>query len=189
MHFAVKHNNIDLIEFLLFKNINGNIQSIRTGNTALHVAAERENIFVLTMLIHHGADTRVVNKKGELAMSLAVDSKIKLMFKPQNIQKIRNQRTLKKLLTTPIILDFDDDNDARTESEEEAQTDLIRQHSISESLPNGTEMERKMDEWYIERFTEIEQGIWSMRINCLNNLNVLQIALSSMSAMRNMLRR
>ena len=80
LHFAVKHNNIDLIEFLLFKNINANIQSIKTGDTALHLAAERENIFVLTMLIHHGADTRVVNKKGELAMSLAVDSKIKLMF-------------------------------------------------------------------------------------------------------------
>eukprot|EP01083_Nonionella_stella_P059505 155687_1 len=145
LHVAVKRKDMKLIEFLLSQNADVNIQSIKTGNTPLHEAASRQNIYILTMLLHYGANPRIFNSNNKIPKSLATDRQIKSMFKPQNIQRIRNQRSLRELLQTP--------------NETKHQSSLPRQDSLemTSSLPSGREL--TIDESYIAAITECDQDI------------------------------
>lgn len=81
LHYAVQHPDRVLVELLLSKNANVNLQNI-DGNTPLHLLflpqeysleddtlkKERENIFAI--LIKAGADRRIKNREGKTAEDL-----------------------------------------------------------------------------------------------------------------------
>ena len=60
---ASKMNNIHIVEFLLEKGCNINIQN-RELNTALHYAFMYNRAELINILISHGADVNIINKKG-----------------------------------------------------------------------------------------------------------------------------
>ena len=60
---ASKMNNINIVEFLLEKGCNINIQN-RELNTALHYAYMYSRAELINILIYHGADVNIINKKG-----------------------------------------------------------------------------------------------------------------------------
>ena len=60
---ASKMNNINIVEFLLEKGCNINIQN-RELNTALHYAYMYNRRELINILISHGSDVNIINKKG-----------------------------------------------------------------------------------------------------------------------------
>ena len=60
---ASKINNIHIVEFLIEKGCNINIQN-RELNTALHYAYMYCRAELINILIYHGADVNIINKKG-----------------------------------------------------------------------------------------------------------------------------
>ena len=60
---ASKMNNIHIVEFLLEKGCNINIQN-RELNTALHYAYMYNRRELINILISHGSDVNIINKKG-----------------------------------------------------------------------------------------------------------------------------
>ena len=152
MHIAVRRKQMQLIEFLLKHDADVNIQTLNTGNTPLHEAALRENVYIITMLIHYGSDPKTLNKNGKSAKSLATERKIKTIFKPANIERIRNQRSLRQLLETPTAPFYDDDVLQRQNSDS-----FTSDTMLSSSLPSGREL--SFDESLIDKIADINQGI------------------------------
>ena len=154
---AVRKRQMSLIEFLLFNNADVNIQSFNTGNTALHEAALRENVYILTMLIHSGADPKITNNDGRYAKSLSKDREIKSLFKPHNMERIRNQRSLRQLLQTPTALDNETHAMIpRADSEEFSET-------VSSSIIGST-TNLTLNESFIERVIDCDQGMHAFLI-------------------------
>jgi len=58
--YATQYNLKSVVEILLLKGADPNIQN-KFGNTALHLAYKNDNVFIINLLIEHGADTKLKN--------------------------------------------------------------------------------------------------------------------------------
>ena len=58
--YATQYNLKSVIELLLLKGADPNIQN-KFGNSALHLAYNNDNVFIINLLIEHGADTKLKN--------------------------------------------------------------------------------------------------------------------------------
>ena len=58
--YATQYNLKSVIELLLLKGADPNIQN-KFGNSALHLAYKNDNVFIINLLIEHGADTKLKN--------------------------------------------------------------------------------------------------------------------------------
>ena len=154
MHIAVRRKHMKLIEFLLSQDADVNIKSLKTGNTALHEGALKDNIYILTMLIHYGADPKILNKEGKSPKSLGTDRQIKAIFKNANIERIRNQRSLKQLLETPTAL-FNEDKNQMLQRQN---SDSFTTTALSSTLPSGREF--SFNESYMGKIADVDQGIF-----------------------------
>ena len=61
--YASENNLKSIVEFLLIKGANPNIQNI-LGNTALHIAYQKDNSFLINLLVEYHADKEIKNMKG-----------------------------------------------------------------------------------------------------------------------------
>lgn len=162
MHIACRRKEMPLVEFLLKHDADVNIPSLKTGNTALHEAALRENVYMVTMLIHHGSDPKALNKMGKSPKSLATKREIKAMFKSRNIERIRNQRSLRQLLETPTS-PFDHNDILRRQHSDSFGSDTM----FSSSLPSGAEF--SFNESFIGRIEDIHPGYTAFIMHLFSN--------------------
>jgi hypothetical protein len=58
--YATQYNLKSIVELLLLKGADPNIQN-KFGNSALHLAYKNDNVFIINLLIEHGADTKLKN--------------------------------------------------------------------------------------------------------------------------------
>jgi len=58
--YATQYNLKSVVELLLLKGADPNIQN-KFGNSALHLAYKNDNVFIINLLIEHGADTKLKN--------------------------------------------------------------------------------------------------------------------------------
>jgi hypothetical protein len=58
--YATQFNLKSVVEILLLKGADPNIQN-KFGNSALHLAYKNDNVFIINLLIEHGADTKLKN--------------------------------------------------------------------------------------------------------------------------------
>ena len=58
--YATQYNLKSIVELLLLKGADPNIQN-KFGNSALHIAYKNDNVFIINLLIEHGADTKLKN--------------------------------------------------------------------------------------------------------------------------------
>lgn len=79
LHYAVMASNKKMIELLLAKGANVNIQK-NDGYTPLHLAAARDNIAMVEFLITKGADVTIKNNAGETPALVAKNDKIKQLL-------------------------------------------------------------------------------------------------------------
>lgn len=61
--YASENNLKSIVEFLLIKGANPNIQNV-LGNTALHIAYQKDNSFLINLLFEYHADIEIKNIKG-----------------------------------------------------------------------------------------------------------------------------
>lgn len=61
--YATQNNIISVVELLLLKGANPNIQN-EFGNTALHIAFSNNNSFIINLLLENHADQKIKNIKG-----------------------------------------------------------------------------------------------------------------------------
>ncbi len=66
---ALKHSNLQVIQELIGKKCNLNLQN-EEGNTPLHLACARHDHEMIKALLEANADTTIVNKKGQTAQDL-----------------------------------------------------------------------------------------------------------------------
>ena len=59
-----------MTEYLLFKGVNPNIQSMERLDTPLHMALERGHIQLAVLLLNSGAESYIVNKNGKTPLDL-----------------------------------------------------------------------------------------------------------------------
>lgn len=94
MHVAAAKNQVEVLKYLLTKNININAQN-SNGETALHLAAFENSKTAIKMLVDNGADTLIKDKFGKLASQrtnyLAFSTRTKLK-KVEEIQKKKKKK-------------------------------------------------------------------------------------------------
>ncbi len=74
LHISVIHenNNLDFVYFLLYEGAIVNAVD-HMGNTSLHYASERGNMYIVELLVDNRADINIVNKDKENVLHLAVN--------------------------------------------------------------------------------------------------------------------
>ena len=73
LHLAILYQNISLIETLLIKGINPNVQN-KDGDTALHLAYLINNNDIINLLINNDVDFNLKNNQGYIAEELRPNS-------------------------------------------------------------------------------------------------------------------
>ncbi|KAI6648083.1 Ankyrin repeat protein [Oopsacas minuta] len=77
---CVNHWNLDIAKILAENNVDIN-QTTKSGNTALHFAAENQEFQAVNFLIEHRADVNIQNSKGKTPLHLAVNTESKNIVK------------------------------------------------------------------------------------------------------------
>jgi len=74
LHLAAskKYNNPEIVQMLLLKGANPDLQNNKYGTTALHYAARNNKIEIVNILLDKGANTDLQNKYGETALFYAL---------------------------------------------------------------------------------------------------------------------
>jgi len=70
LHYPCRAGIFRLVESLISKNIVGLDDVDSAGNTALHEAVKSNDLAIITLLLSHGASSRIVNQNGLVAMHL-----------------------------------------------------------------------------------------------------------------------
>ena len=68
---ATYKNQIDLVQLMIFKNANINLQD-PNGNTALMLAVQTKNLSMVQLLLNNKVDKTIKNKEGKTAFEFAV---------------------------------------------------------------------------------------------------------------------
>jgi len=80
LHIAIYYNQIDLIKHICdHQNTNINAQD-ENGNTPLMFAAQRNNIEIINLLLHHGADPDINNLENKTAYDHTSSTEIKKLL-------------------------------------------------------------------------------------------------------------
>merc|ERR1711879_198097 len=77
---AACFGDIDGVKELINKGVNVNSQHDINGWTALHWAAKRNHLNIVTLLCNHGADKNIKTNKGELPAALTSEGVIKVLL-------------------------------------------------------------------------------------------------------------
>ena len=80
IHYAVKHKNKKLLEYVLDTGSNINAQAGLKFNSVLHDAAEMQDWEICRILFGHGINDELRNNEGKLAIELCLTTKCKREF-------------------------------------------------------------------------------------------------------------
>ena len=84
LHIAISYNQIDLAKHICdHKNTNINAQD-ENGNTPLMFAAQRNNIEIIKLLLHHNADPDIKNLENKTAYDYTSSTEIKKLLTKKN---------------------------------------------------------------------------------------------------------
>jgi ankyrin repeat protein len=94
LHFAIKENNIAMINFLLCKNQNIDINSMYNGNTTLHLAVKNNNIEIVRLLCNNqNINLNLVNSEEDSVLDIACinrdDSILKILISSNKRKRIK----------------------------------------------------------------------------------------------------
>ena len=73
LHVAILQNNRDIVELLLEKGADVNLQN-NSGDTPLHFAIAGENVELCNLLLNAGADVNLQNENGKTPLHHAVEN-------------------------------------------------------------------------------------------------------------------
>lgn len=74
IHIAVKSSNVKYIKYLSDNGCNINSKTLKTKDTPLHIAALRNSVTMIDLLLSLNANTNIKNANGLLAFDLCNDS-------------------------------------------------------------------------------------------------------------------
>ncbi len=75
LHYAVNHNNIPMVGYLIYKGADVNAQD-SNGNTPLHIATLNTNAPMIFILLNHGANVSIMNHNQETPIHIAAQYNI-----------------------------------------------------------------------------------------------------------------
>lgn len=91
LHYAAAHNQIDIMKYLLDKK--ADVNQLDFGRwSALHLAAIADHYKACKLLVEHGVNVECLNEKGELAVELTEDPKIKKLLSDAVKKKLSSKK-------------------------------------------------------------------------------------------------
>ena len=77
LHFAVRHNRVHVVDFLLQKNAKCN-ELDETGDSPLHVSCRKGYLDILNLLMDAGANVDEVNRNGDSCLHICASARFKV---------------------------------------------------------------------------------------------------------------
>ena len=93
LHLAVDENIPELVNYLLIKKVNPNVQNI-DGDTCLHLAMKKGNTKIIGNLLEYGASIYIKNNKKEAPVDYATVLNFKIQYEIRKVFPLES--TVKK---------------------------------------------------------------------------------------------
>jgi len=140
LQMATRSNRLKLVLFFLEEGVDPNFRNTKTGATALFFAVQQGNLQSAALLMQHGADPSIPNKRKDSAMTIALhtDNKKMLRILSFTVDGPGKARVIKRKQT---VDDHIDDILGMSDDEDRHGIDLVADDIlVDEDLGTGLEI-------------------------------------------------